>query len=242
MWPSIAPSKPPAAVAADSPGPAGPQPAAAAALLALLTLGGFAAYALLSAWLMVNAAREPWAVAVLFGPLVVAMAGAAWQRRQWWVLGACGAGVALLAWVVARGGVADANRMYVLQHGGIHLALAWAFGSTLRPGSTPLITALAATVHEDFTPEMQAYTRWLTGLWAAYFLSMLVVSALVYTFAPWPWWSVYGNLLTPLSAGAFFVIEHRLRYRRHPDFERVSIRLAISAYRRLSARPDAPRP
>jgi uncharacterized membrane protein len=234
MWPSIAPSKPPAASAAST------------AVLALLALGAFAGYAALSNWLMVHAAREPWAVAVLFGPLLLAVAGAAWQRRQVPVLAACGAGVAVLLWVVARGGVADANRLYVLQHGGIHLALAWAFGSTLRSGSTPLISALAASVHEHFTPAMQAYTRWLTGLWTVYFIGMVAVSALIYALAPWPWWSLYCNVLTPLAAVGLFLVEHVLRYRRHPDFERVSLRAAVNAYRRHSAGADAkaqaPRP
>jgi uncharacterized membrane protein len=121
--------------------------------------------------------------------------------------------------------------MYVLQHAGIHLALAWAFGSTLRAGATPLITALARTVHEVFTPAMQAYTRWLTGLWAVYFVGMVVVSVLIYTLAPWPWWSLFCNVLTPLLAVAVFVVEHVLRYRRHPDFERVSMRAAMNAWR-----------
>ena len=247
MWPSIAPSKPPATVAADSPVDAGRKPGAfasppaplapLAALAALLTLGAFAGYALLSHWLMVNAAREPWAVAVLFGPLVLAMAAAAWQRRQWLVLAACGAGVALLAWVVAHGGVDDANRMYVLQHGGIHLALAWAFGGTLRAGSTPLITALARSIHTRFTPEMAAYTRWVTAMWAVYFVGMVALSVLIYALAPWPWWSVFGNLLSPLAAGAVFLVEYGLRYRRHPDFERVSLRAAIQAYRQHGAQP-----
>ena len=223
---------------AHSPVEAGHAPAAGAfktALMAVLVLSAFAAYALLSAWLMVNAPREPWAVAVLFGPLLLAVAGTALQRRQIGVLAACVAGVAVLVWVVLRGGVADANRLYVLQHGGIHLALAWAFGSSLRAGSTPLISALAATVHQNFTPAMQAYTRWLTGLWTAYFIGMLGVSALIYTLAPWPWWSLYCNVLTPLAAAGLFVGEHLLRYRRHPEFERVSIRAAVNAYRQHEA-------
>ncbi len=232
-------------MAADSPVDAGRKPAAstaATALVAVLALGAFAGYAGLSHWMMVHAAREPWAVAVLFGPLVLAIAASGWQRRQPAVLAACGLGVALLVGVVLRGGVDDANRLYVLQHGGIHLALAWVFGSTLRAGSTPLISALAASVHTHFPPALQAYTRWLTALWTAYFLGMLLVSALVYALAPWPWWSIFGNLLTPLAAVSVFLVEHVMRYRRHPDFERVSIRVAINAYRRHSAQPEAPRP
>ena len=221
MWPSIAPSKPAAAVAA------GWRIGAAVAAVA--------GYALLSCWLMVHAADRPWAVAVLFGPLVLAVAGSAWQRRQPWVLAACGLGVWVLIVVVARGGVEDINRLYVLEHGGFHLALAYAFGSTLRPGATPLITAMAATVHHQATPEVLAYTRRLTGLWAVYFVAMVGVSLAVYTLAPWPWWSFFGSIITPLAAAALFVIEHVLRYRRHPEFERVSLAEVAAAFRQSSA-------
>jgi len=192
------------------------------------------AYALLSHSLMLYAAQKPWAVAVLFGPLVAAVAAAGWQRRQPLLLAACAVGIAVLALVVARGGVDDVNRMYVLQHAGIHAALACAFGFTLRPGSTPLITSLARSVHQrlghGFSAELAAYTRWVTGLWTVYFGAMVLLSLLIYLLAPWPWWSAFGNLFTPLSAAALMVGEHIQRYRRHPHFDRVTLRSAIAAY------------
>jgi uncharacterized membrane protein len=190
-----------------------------------------AGYALLSHWLMVHAAQAPWAVAALFGPLLLAVASTGWQRRQALTLAGCAALVLLLAAIVAAGGVQDMHRMYVLQHGGIHLALAWGFGITLRPGATPLITAMAERLHRRFSPEMRDYTRWLTRLWVRYFISMVAVSVAIYALAPWSWWSLYCNLFTPLAAVALFVGEHLVRYRRHPDFERVSLRAAFEAYR-----------
>ena len=218
MWPSIAPSKARAV---------GTLAASAAAL---------AGYALLSHWLMVNAAAKPWAVAVLFGPLVLALAGAAWQRRQGLLLAACAAGVALLVAVVARGGVRDVQLMYVLQHAGIHLALAAGFGLSLRGDAQPLITAMASTLHQKLTPALRAYTRRLTAVWTAYFLGMVVLSLLIYGFAPWPAWSLFCNLFTPLAAVGLFVGEHALRYHWHPEFERVSLRAAFNAYRGGAAR------
>jgi uncharacterized membrane protein len=205
-------------------------------------VAALAGYALLSHWLMVHAADHPWAVALLFGPLVAAVAAAGWQRRQPLLLTACAAAVVVLALVVARGGVEDVNRMYVLQHAGIHAALAWLFGSSLRPGGTAFITVLAQGVHARlklrFTPEVRAYTRWVTGLWTVYFLGIIAVSLALYALAPWAWWSFFANLLTPLSALALMVGEHLQRYRRHPDFDRVSLRSAINAY----WRSGSPRP
>jgi hypothetical protein len=96
----------------------------------------------------------------------------------------------LLAAIVWRGGVSDMQRMYVLQHGAIHLALAWSFALTLRGGGTPLITLLAEglhrKLHQDFTPAMHAYTRALTGLWAAYFLGRCPCWARVTWPRRWP--------------------------------------------------------
>jgi uncharacterized membrane protein len=211
-----------------------PQPPAVGSPLLLVAAGalGITAYALLSNWLMVHAALSPWAVAILFGPLLVALAAGAWAARQTGLLLLCGLGVLVLAAVVARGGVQHINFLYVLQHAGIHLALALGFGMTLRAGATPLITGLAATVHQHFTPAMQAYTRWLTGLWCAYFLGMVLLSFALYLLAPWPAWSFFCNILTPVFAVLLFVGEHLVRYWRHPDFERVSMRTAFAAYQR----------
>jgi uncharacterized membrane protein len=137
--------------------------------------------------------------------------------------------------VVARGGVADVRRLYVLQHGAINAVLCWTFAMTLRPGSMALITMLGERVHTNFTPAMRDYTRWLTGVWALYFAAMIVISVLLYTLAPWEWWSFFCNALTPIAAVAMFAIEHLMRYRRHPEFERVSIARAVRAYQSHSA-------
>ena len=232
MSPSIEPNKPvtpvtPVTPATDPDAPGWRLAGVGAAL---------AAYALLSHWLMLNAAQQPWAVAVLFGPLVAALAAAGWQRRQPLLLAACAGGVALLALVVARGGVDDVNRMYVLQHAGIHAALACAFGLTLRSGNTPFVTALARSLHQrlgqGFSAEMADYSRWVTKLWTAYFSAMVLLSLAIYLLAPWPWWSAFGNLFTPLSAAALMLGEHLQRYRRHPHFDRVTLRSVIAAYSR----------
>ena len=191
-------------------------------------------YALLSNWLMVHAANEPGTVALLFGPPLLAVAALGWQRRQWLTLAACAALLLLLVAVVLRGGVANAQRLYVLQHGGIHLALAWTFGMTLRAGEKALITDLAEGLHrrlnQSFTPALALYTRGVTMLWTAYFLAMVAVSAALYAVAPWPWWTFYCTVLTPLAAAALFIAEYLWRYRRHPEFPRVTMRAAFNAY------------
>jgi uncharacterized membrane protein len=187
---------------------------------------------------MVHAANEPYTVALLFGPLLLAVGGMGWRQRQWATLAACTLLMGVLVVVVFKGGVQDAQRMYVLQHGGIHLALAWTFALTLRTGQQPLISALAEGLHtrlgQAFTPALAAYTRSVTKVWAVFFLAMIVVSGVIYALAPWSWWSFYCTLLTPLAAGALFAVEYALRYHWHPEFPRVSMQAAFQAYQNHS--------
>ena len=170
-------------------------------------------------------------MAVLFGPLWVALVLSGWMRRHGPTLAACAAALVLVAAVVARGGVADIHLLYVLQHGGMHAALAWLFGHTLRPGQVPLISAMAERVHAVVTPAMQQYTRALTQMWLAYFLAAIGVSAMLYALAPWPWWSLFCNVLTPLAVLGLFAGEHVWRWYRHPEFERISPLRIWHAYR-----------
>lgn len=194
-----------------------------------------AAYAALSHTLMVHAPDQPWTVAALFAPLLLAVAAGGLQRRHVPTLAFCAALAALLVLVVARGGVQDIHRLYVLQHAGVHLALATVFAATLRPGQTPLITLIASRVHREFTPAMHAYTGRLTVVWLAYFVGMVGVSLALYALAPWSWWSLFCNVLTPLAAAGLFVLEYLWRYRRHPEFERASLATAWQAWQRWRA-------
>lgn len=193
-----------------------------------------AGYAVLSHLLMVHWPDRAWSVAVLFGPLLGGLALAGVLRRQPWTVAAAVLMALGLAAVVWRGGV-GVQPLYVLQHAAMHVVGAWTFGSTLRPGATPLITLLAQHVHEQIDDAQRAYTRWLTGVWAVYFVAMIGVSLVIYALAPWPWWSLYGNVLTPLAAGALFVGEHLIRPWRHPEFERVTLAGAVRAYRSVTA-------
>jgi uncharacterized membrane protein len=191
-----------------------------------------AGYAVLSHVLMVLAADEPWAVLVLLGPLLAGASAFALQQRHLPSLLACAvAACGLWAYVTAHGGLHRIEHLYVLQHAGIHLALGCVFGATLRPGSMPLISAFAARVHRTMTPALLRYTRQVTVVWSAYFALMVALSLGLFIAAPWWWWSVFANLVTPVAAVALFVGEYLLRYRLHPEFERTTLAQAFKAYR-----------
>lgn len=195
---------------------------------------GLVAYSLLSYALMAHAPDRAWTVLALFGPLLLALAAAGAQRRHAPTLLGCLALAVVLLAAWWRGGV-DVNRLYVLQHAAIHAVLGWSFAITLRPGATPLITALGRRVHEHMTDAMLAYTRALTAAWAGFFAGMIVLSFALYALASWATWSFFCTVLTPLAALGFFVGEYAWRRWRHPEFERVSMHRAFHAWREHGA-------
>ena len=173
--------------------------------------------------LMVHAADRPWAVAALFGPMLLALAGAAGLKRDAPTLAFAAAGAAVLVVVVARGGLGDVHRLYLAQHAGIHAALFAFCAASLRPGQLSWIGRIAQRVHGPLSPGMAAYTVRVTRLWAGYFATMAVASVTVYALGPWATWSLLANVVTPVQIGALMLGEHLLRYRLHPEFDRATL-------------------
>ena len=220
------------------------EPAATAALpwwRLALGVAAVLAYAALSHWLMVHAADRPWAVAVLFGPLLAMIAGAAARRRHAPTLVATLAGALALVMIVSRGGLGDVNRLYLAQHAGTHALLFLVCAASLRPGLLSWIGQAAQRVHGTLTPGMAAYTTRVTRLWAGYFALMTAASVGVYLGCPWETWSLLANVVTPVVIGLLFVGEHLLRYRLHPEFERVTIARVVQAWSRPPAGATAVR-
>lgn len=188
-------------------------------------------YVIGSYWLTADPNPGPWNAVGVLAPMLAAVALGAWRGGQR-VLG----GVAALALIglcvpAALGVPVSAQLMYLAQHIGVHLFLAFGFGSTLRAGRTPLISLLASRVHRVFPPAMAIYTRKVTLAWTIYFVAMALVSALLFAFARFEVWAVFANLLTPISIALMFGAEFTLRYRLHPEFERSSVADAIRSYR-----------
>jgi len=189
-----------------------------------------AAYVLGSHWLMTRAPASPWNAVVVVAPMLALAALLAWQRRQRWL--AALAGLTVLALVVQAwlGEGLAAGSLYVGQHVGIHVLLAFVFGLTLQAGREPLVTALARRVHGRLTAAMEIYSRKVTVAWTIYFVAMAALSLALYAAAPFAAWATFANLVTPLAMLAMFVGEYLLRYRLHPEFERASLAQAVRAY------------
>ena len=116
--------------------------------------------------------------------------------------------------------------------------VAWLFARTLRRDRVPLITRLAAAVHDRPVPELDpalaAYTRALTGFWAALLGALCLVNLVLAVFAapegllaqlghatPLPVMdargSLFANLLIHGVVAACFLGEFAWRQHRFPD-------------------------
>ena len=105
----------------------------------------------------------------------------------------------------------------------INLALAAIFGVTLRRGATPLVEQMMRFEYDGKPPPvpLQAYGRYLTWIWAGYFLGVVLVSLLLAYAAPLEIWSLFTNILNYLFAVTLLFGQYLyrfLRYREHGVF------------------------
>ena len=195
------------------------------------------AYVAGSHWLMTRAPASDWNAVVVVGPMLALLAFYA-LRRGLRIL--TGVALAVLAWLVLqawRGGGVAPGTLYLLQHAGVHAALATVFGLTLRAGQEPLVTALARRVHGSMTPPMADYSRKVTIAWTVYFAAMAALSVVLHALLPLDVWAVFANLVTPVAMVVLFVGEYLLRYHLHPEFERATLADAMNAYSTRRAAP-----
>lgn len=119
-----------------------------------------------------------------------------------------------------------------LLHAIPNLLLMMFFGRTLRQGHTPLITQISRRINGELTPEIAAYTRRVTLAWTLYFAGQLLVSLLLYLFAPLEVWSLFINVLGWPLLITMFGLEYLWRTTRYPGHSKTSIRKAFEVYSR----------
>lgn len=207
---------------------------------AVLALG--VAYSVLAHRASISATPDLSGALVAILPLVGLALAMAWRstRRTAMVAACLAACVALFAfrdWMVAH-----YNWVFLLQHAGIYALLCLAFGRTLQAGKTPLISALARTVHGTLSPALASYTRSATWAWSLYFGGITGASLLLFWLAPIASWSAFANLLSPVLLVLMFAVEYAVRCLVLPAEDRAGPLEAIRAYRRASSRGAAHQP
>lgn len=95
----------------------------------------------------------------------------------------------------------------------IFLTLAWLFGSTLKPGSEPLVTLMARTMGDEMDPATCRYTRYVTLAWTLFLTTLALISAALALWAPITLWSLFTNLISYLLVALFFIGEFYIRPR-----------------------------
>jgi uncharacterized membrane protein len=200
------------------------------------------AYAAASHLLMTYAGDSTLVMLIQFGPVAAIAIVSLWRSGQRGLALAVTAASALLVDRVFQGGETSPQQVYVLQYTAINVGVGLWFASSMRAGSQPLISRVAERVHGRLDPVMAAYTRRVTLSWVIYFAVAVVVSLLLYWAGDFERWSLFANVLTPIGGTALFVGEYLLRYRLHPEFERVSMASALRAWRAPALSGDADRP
>jgi uncharacterized membrane protein len=200
------------------------------------------AYAAGSHLLMTWFGDSPLAMLLQFGPVAVFALVGLWRSGQRGLALLIAAGSALLVERVFNGAETSPQQVYLLQYSVINSGVGLWFASSLRAGNQPLISRVAERVHGGLDPVMAAYTRRVTMAWVIYFAVAVGVSFLLYGFADFESWSLFANVLTPIGGCTLFVGEYLLRYRLHPEFERVSMAAAVRAWRAPALSSDVDRP
>ncbi|MSP01562.1 MAG: hypothetical protein EXR07_11025 [Acetobacteraceae bacterium] len=120
-----------------------------------------------------------------------------------------------------------------LAHTGVFLTLLALFAGSLRPGYTPIVTAIARAARGPLPPELVRYTRTVTWLWAGFAAAQILVSMLLLAFAPPSIWSLFVNGLDMPAMLILFGGEYAYRRYRFTELPRLSpaqIRSAFVAY------------
>ncbi len=133
----------------------------------------------------------------------------------------------LVAWPIIESRFAW---VYFIQHVGIFLLLAIAFGRTLAGGEEPMVTRFARMVHgTGLAPVMLRYTRAVTLLWTVFFIAMATTSTLLFGLGDLTHWWLFANLLSPLLVAATFAGEFAVRRLVLPPGVRTSLIDSIRA-------------
>lgn len=142
---------------------------------------------------------------ITLGLLLIVAVGGIWRRL---LVAAVMAGI---VWEAGSGRAA--TWLLYLPPVMVYLALAALFGSTLKVGSTPLVTRIATMMDGDLSPKAAAYTRGVTAAWTAFLILLALVSAGLAALADVEIWSLFSNLLSYLALGLFMLAEYAVRRR-----------------------------
>lgn len=122
----------------------------------------------------------------------------------------------------------------------LNIGLGTLFAITLTQGREPMVSRFARIERGgNLPPDLVAYTRALTGLWAMFFIVMTTISVGLALWGSVTAWSLFTNVLNYVLVVAFFMLEYGYRRFRYRHYEHASPREIL---RRLHTYRVFPRP
>jgi uncharacterized membrane protein len=113
--------------------------------------------------------------------------------------------------------IEDFSIVYLIQQAGFYVLMAWTFGRTLLRGRVPLCTKFADKIHGPLTALELTYTRHVTLAWTLFFVGNLLVTFVLFAFAPLRTWSFFVNFVSLPLVLLMFVVEFAVRRRVLPQ-------------------------
>jgi uncharacterized membrane protein len=158
-------------------------------------------------------------------------------RYRWWI-----AGAAMLALLAVFMHLSQQSLVAAtgIPHAIAYTALLVVFGSSLffRPES--IITAVVGRLQRPLPENIVVYTRRVTWAWCIFFAAQLLVSLLLFLFAPASTWSFFVNVLNMPLVVLMFACEYGYRLARVHNRPRSSIASVIAAFMQQKAAQSKP--
>ena len=160
------------------------------------------------------------------------------KRRGWLWLGLVPAACVAYPWLL-HAAIVDAQTTSMrvalgllngVPHAVINILLIGVFGRTLVGEREALITGFARRVHGTLSTDIELYTRRITLAWCVFFVTQVLVSAILFAAASLETWSVFVNLLSAPLIALMFAGEYLYRIVRFPDHAHVSIWKGIQMF------------
>ena len=121
--------------------------------------------------------------------------------------------------------------LFWLQDIGLMLVLFITFARTLVQGRKPLCVQFAEIINGGTLPtDHERYAYHVTIAWAAFFAMIMLISTLLFFFAPLTTWSFFVNFLTLPLVALMFIVEFIVRKQVLTDLPTGNVLDAVRAY------------
>ena len=187
-------------------------------------------YACLSHYSNSNPSAVDLRTALALGPMSILAVTLTWR---WYQAVAGLLAAALLGWLLLHSWALLREHfplIYLIQQCGFYGIMAFTFGRSLIKGRVPLCTQLADQVRGPLNELELKYTRAVTVAWVVFFLLNLLLTGLLYQFAPLKVWSLFVNFYSLPLILFMFAAEFAVRRQVLPRTPRDGLLATLRVY------------